>query len=276
MSELNVPGARLYYEARGAGPTLVLVPGAKGDADTYRDLAGELASRYRVVTYDRRGFSRSTLDGPQDHDHRLAGDTDDLRALIAHLTDQPATVFGNSSGAIVALDLLTHHPRLVGTVVAHEPPTVNLLPDAATWLELFDTVYTTYRAEGIPAAMRMFATRAFSDTDRRAMHRQTMQHSNDRYREANTTYWMEHELRQYPRIDLDIDALAARTGQLLLAAGRESRGYPTHRVTEALAGRLGLDVLELPGGHIGCVAEPTRFAVALTDALAGATTAVID
>jgi hypothetical protein len=40
MGVLTVPGARLYYEVRGAGPTLVLVPGAKGDADTYRTWPG--------------------------------------------------------------------------------------------------------------------------------------------------------------------------------------------------------------------------------------------
>jgi pimeloyl-ACP methyl ester carboxylesterase len=269
MSVLETPGARLYYELRGAGPTVVLVPGAKGEADTYQPLAQELSRQYRVVTYDRRGFSRSTLDGPQD-DHRLAADTDDLRSLIAHVADQPATVFGNSSGAIVALELLTLHPELVRTAVAHEPPTVKLLPDAAAWLDLFDSVYETYRASGIPTAMRTFATGAFSDADRRAMHRQTMQHTNDRYRDANTTYWMEHELRQYPRVDLDLDALATRTDQLVLAAGRESRGYPTHRTSEALANKLGMDLVELPGGHIGCVSQPTEFAHELLDALADA------
>jgi hypothetical protein len=116
--------------------------------------------------------------------------------------------------------------------------------------------------------MRMFTTGAFSDADRRAMHHQTMQHTNDRYREANTTHWMEHELRQYPRADLDIDALATRTDKLIVAAGRESRGHLTHRVSEALAARLGTDVLELPGGHVGCITQPTEFAAELLHALA--------
>ena len=279
MSILEVAGARLYYEVRGTGPTLVLVPGAKGTADTYQPLARELSSRFRVVTYDRRGFSRSTLHGPPDDDLRLAADTDDLRSLITHLAGDPAGVFGNSSGAIVALRLLTEHPELVGTVVAHEPPTVNLLPDAATWLELFDDVYATYRRTGIPAAMRTFATGTFSDTDRRAMHRQTMRHADDEHREANTVFWLEHELRTYPRTDLDLDALAARAGQLpapragtsgaaaAVAAGGESRGYPTYRTSQVLADRLGLGLVELPGGHIACVTEPAAFADALAATL---------
>jgi len=58
--------------------------------------------------------------------------------LIEHLTDKPATLFGNSSGAIVALEVFIHAPERVQTVVAHEPPVVNLLPDAAKWLAFFD------------------------------------------------------------------------------------------------------------------------------------------
>ena len=267
MSVLEVPGTRLYYELRGSGPLLVVVPGAKGEAGTYQDLAEALSGRYRVVTYDRRGFSRSQPDSSQDDDQRLACDTDDLRSLIMQLTDRPATVFGNSSGAIVALELLSHYPELVRTVVAHEPPAVNLLPDAAAWRDFFDGVYATYRSSGIPAAMRQFAT-AFSDADRRALHRQAMRPDNSPYREANASYWMEHELRQYPRVDLDLAALAAHADRLILASGRESRGDLTHHTSQALAAKLGLDLLELPGGHFGCVTQPAEFANELMAALA--------
>lgn len=268
MTVLPTAGAELHYELRGHGAPLVLVPGAKGDAETYQDLARELSAEYSVLTYDRRGFSRSTLDGPQDYDHRLATDADDLRALIVHLGDQPATVFGNSSGAIVALRLLTDHPDLVRTVVAHEPPTINLLPDAATWAAFFDSVYDTYRASGVPTAMRTFTTTVFSDADRRAMHRQMMRHTHDQYREANATYWMEHELRQYPRADLDLDTLATHPGKLVLAAGRESRGHLTYRTTETLAHQLETELVELPGGHIGCVTRAAEFAPELLATLA--------
>ena len=128
MSTLKVPGAQLFYEVSGSGPLLILIPGAAGVGEVFRPLAHHLISQYQVVTYDRRGFSRSLLDGPQDYDHRLATDADDVQRLIEHLTDQPAIVFGNSLGAIVALEVLTHSPEWVQTIVAHEPPVVFLLP----------------------------------------------------------------------------------------------------------------------------------------------------
>ncbi len=92
MSILRVPGARLYYETQGNGPLILMVPGANGAADVFKSVAEHLAARYTVVTYDRRGFSRSQLDGPQDYDLRLETDADDIRRLIEHLSDEPATV----------------------------------------------------------------------------------------------------------------------------------------------------------------------------------------
>ena len=107
MSLLEVPGARLYYETRGSGPLLLMVPGASGEAGIFKKVTEPLAASYTVLTYDRRGFSRSQLDGPQDYDRRL----------IEQLSGEPATVFGASSGGIVALEVLTRHPWVVGTLV---------------------------------------------------------------------------------------------------------------------------------------------------------------
>ncbi|MEU0486292.1 hypothetical protein ABZ260_44925, partial [Streptosporangium sp. NPDC006013] len=61
---LKVPGATLHYEVRGTGPVLLLICGGVYDAAGYAALAGQLADRYTVVSYDRRGNSRSPLDGP--------------------------------------------------------------------------------------------------------------------------------------------------------------------------------------------------------------------
>ena len=61
---LEVPGAKLHYEVRGGGPVLLLVCGGIYDAQGYAELADPLADRYTVVSYDRRGNSRSPLTGP--------------------------------------------------------------------------------------------------------------------------------------------------------------------------------------------------------------------
>jgi hypothetical protein len=55
IETLNLPGANLYYEIRGSGPVLLLMPGGPADATAFRSIAGQLAPHYTVVTYDPRG-----------------------------------------------------------------------------------------------------------------------------------------------------------------------------------------------------------------------------
>ena len=129
MGFLDVAGARLYFETHGSGPLMVMVPGATGTADSFNRVKDHLAAHYTVVSYDRRGFSRSRLYEPQDDDRRVETDADDVRRLIEHVSDEPATVFGASSGGVVVLDVLTHHPSVVRTPVPFEPPAVKQLAD---------------------------------------------------------------------------------------------------------------------------------------------------
>jgi len=268
MSFLEVPGARLYYGTRGSGPLMLLVPGAGGSIPAGGAFPTEMAAHYTVITYDRRGFSRSHLDGPQDYDRRLETDADDVRRLIEHMSDEPATIFGSSSGGIVALAVLTLHPSVVRTLVPHKPPAVKLLPDGQTWLDAFLRVYDLYRQSGTQPALKTFREQAFAESDWQAMdHARTTQNSDDPIL-VNTTYWFKRELRQYPAVDLDLDALKAHANRIVLVAGRESRGYPCYEVTAELGKTLGRDVTELPGGHIGFVTHPAEFADEFLSALA--------
>lgn len=262
MSVLKVPGARLYYETRGSGPLLLMVPGANGDADGFKAVAEHLAAHCTVVTYDRRGFSRSQLDGPQDDDHRLETDADDVRRLIEHVSDAPATLYGSSSGGIVALAVLTRHPTVVDTLVPFEPPAMRVLPDGQKWLDFFFGIYDRYRDFGIEPALKEFREQLFAESDRQAMARAREAKSGE-YARANATYWFEQELRQYPAVALDLDALKAHADRIVPVAGRESRRYPCYEVSRELGKQLGRDVIDLPGGHVGHVTQPAEFATSL-------------
>src|SRR5437899_2858228 len=152
---LAVPGASLYYEVRGSGPALLIIPSGNGDAAPFLPLAETLSDEYTVITYDRRGFSRSPLNRPVGDD-RLSDDAHDIGALLDLLADGPAAVFGSSSGAIVALATLERHPDQVRTVIAHEPPLASVLPDAEHWLGFYADLYQTYRTSGVDAARKAF------------------------------------------------------------------------------------------------------------------------
>src|SRR5262249_35143610 len=161
MSTIDVPGARLTYETAGRGPVLVMVPGAAGSAELFKRVGEDLAARHTVVTYDRRGFSRSRVVGLQDYAHRLQTDVDDVRRLIEHVSDEPAIIFGSSSGGVVALDVLAHRPSVVRTLVPFEPAAVRILPDGQRWLDFFSPLYGLYRRSGTESALQKFRERAF-------------------------------------------------------------------------------------------------------------------
>src|SRR5229473_420754 len=101
---LKVPGADLYYEVRGAGPVLVMMPGGPADAWVFRDIAGILASNYTVVTYDPRGLSHSKLESPLDKELIVQVFADDVHRLLAALAGkEKGFVFASSGGATISL-----------------------------------------------------------------------------------------------------------------------------------------------------------------------------
>ena len=83
--------------------------------------------------------------------------------------------------------------------------------------------------------------------------------------EDNMTFWMEHEFRQYPAYHPDLDALAAVAEKIVPDGGRDSRekGNMPFLPVVTLAGRLGRDIAEFPGGHVGYAEHPGDFATQL-------------
>jgi pimeloyl-ACP methyl ester carboxylesterase len=231
----------------------------------FSGVADRLAGHFSVVTYARRGFVGSPVDGPVDDANRIATDVEDAVALIARHGGGPARVFGTSSGAIVALDLVARHPELVSTVVVHEPPILELLDDPNAWAERLADVFATYETAGLWPAMAQFGhlvglgrptappPRADSAAEIAAIRARA---------EDNMTFWMEHEFRQYPAYHPDLGALAAVAEKIVPAGGRDSRenGSMPFLPVIALARRLGRDIAEFPGGHVGYGEHPGDFA----------------
>lgn len=123
----TVNGAELYYELRGSGPSVLFISGATGDAGHFERVAGFLADEFTVVTYDRRGNSRSPRPAGWDTTS-TEEQADDAAGLIEALGLAPAAVFGTSGGAIIGLNLVIRHPEVVRGAILHEPPMMSALP----------------------------------------------------------------------------------------------------------------------------------------------------
>lgn len=263
---LKVPGATLYYEVTGAGPTLLIIPGGPQDAGVFAPLAAALAGHFRVISYDPRGNSRSSFDGGAtalDVDQQA----DDAAALIAHIGG-PAYVFGTSGGAQIGLNLAARHPHLVAALVAHEPPSMMLMDDPEPMLAADRALYDTYKTQGVDAAMAQFFAQAgldggaapagdmpdFDPANMPPAAAETFLRVS-----GNFEYWLAHGMLPLATYKPDIAALKAAP-RIIVAIGEQSTGQPIHEMSMALANALGVAPVSVPGDHMGFETQPVQFA----------------
>jgi pimeloyl-ACP methyl ester carboxylesterase len=265
---IDVPGARLHYEVRGAGPLLFVI-GSPMAAAEFAPLAHAMAHDHTVVTYDPRGFAGSPVDdpdGPSNPDLRA----DDVIAILDELGAESADVFGSSGGAVTGLALVTRHPGRIGTLVAHEPPLLELLPDAEQQRAATQDITDTFLREGLQAAWMKFMVNAgfdlaaFGDGPPEPQGEPV----NPEQALAEGTRFFVHDLAPTTQYLPDFDALRASPSRIVIGLGAESGHLLTKRTSVATAERLGVTTTEFPGDHGGFLGAPGEFADRLRQVLA--------
>jgi pimeloyl-ACP methyl ester carboxylesterase len=271
-SLLKVPGAQIYYEVEGTGPVLLMIPGGPTGAGIFAALGAVLADRYTVVRYDPRGNSRSVVNGPAE-DQNMDVHGDDAAELLASFGDQPAFVLGSSGGAQIGLNLTARYPQRVKTLVAHEPPCIQLLPDFAELRAGNAVVKQIHREQGAGAAMQKFMAGAGLNGDaepkRTGPPPAAMLEAFGRI-QGNLDYFFVHGITPISEYLPDIDALRAGTSEVFIGVGVTSAEQLAGRSAIALADRLATVPIMFPGGHGGYNDDPAGFALKLHEALQGA------
>ena len=84
-------------------------------------------------------------------------------AILDDLGAESADLFGSSGGAVTGLALVARHPGRVRTLVAHEPPLLELLPDAAQQRANTEAIIDTFHRDGFQAAWMHFMRNAGFD-----------------------------------------------------------------------------------------------------------------
>jgi pimeloyl-ACP methyl ester carboxylesterase len=265
---LKVPGASLYYEVRGSGRVLLMMPGGPADATAFRKIAGRLAPHYTVVTYDPRGLSRSTLDGPLDEERIVEVFADDVHRLLAAVSTEKADVFASSGGAVIALELAARHPEQLHTVVSHEPPSPTLLPDPARVRAVMEEISTTYGTSGIGPAVQIFSELTRSGPPPAPEGQPTPEMLEDMARmQGNMDLFFGPYVLAIARYEPDFATLKAASCRIVAGVGNESRGELAHDGGLGLATRLGTEAVVFPGAHGGFDSHAAEFATKLHEVL---------
>jgi pimeloyl-ACP methyl ester carboxylesterase len=134
VTDREASSIRLYYEERGAGDPILCIHGSLSSAMMWAEAAEELAELGRVITYDRRGCTRSQRPEPY-LTTTVAEHADDAAALLQALAATPAIVIGRSYGGEVGTDLALRYPERVRALILLEGATAYLLPMAREWIE---------------------------------------------------------------------------------------------------------------------------------------------
>lgn len=253
--KVSVSGTTLYYEVRGHGPSVLCITGGAQDAGEFELLAEELADEFTVITYDRRGFSRSTplvgwtVTSVQEH-------ADDAAELLEALVKAPAVVFGTSSGAVILLDLIARHPQVLRGALVHEPPIIGVLPNAAEVGAQLQALIQQGLARGGPrAALELFMRTNAGDAAYESIPPDVLERVLD-----NAETFLQLEMPSFVKYLPDAETIATSRVPIVALASAEDRGSFLYETTRWLADRIGTEVVELPGGHAGFINHPAEAA----------------
>jgi pimeloyl-ACP methyl ester carboxylesterase len=265
MGLIKARGNSFYYEEKGEGPPILLIPPAGATASTWGTVVGDLAGAGRVIAYDRRGYRRSGGEVVRSAaEHAL-----DAAAVLEALRAGPAVAVGTSAGATIALEVAVRRPDLVHAVVVHETPWRALRhPDASGLANLVTMQWLAWRGR-YPEAAETLLRWVYSYRDGGsawdAFPEQWRQTARENARSVVAD--LRATMGGYPRPQ----DLAKITSPVVCTYGSRSRSY-MRSITRGLARAIpAARVREIDGAaHAVPFDAPGRFAQVIVEAIRSA------
>jgi pimeloyl-ACP methyl ester carboxylesterase len=252
-------GAELHVESRGSGPPLLLVASGTGSAAAWAPLATELATRFKVITYDRRGHFASSAPTPLPVPvHRHA---DDAHQVLKQVAGGRGLVFGSSAGGVISIELLVRHPAAVAGLVVHEPPVLRLAPTAQHSMRIAQSCLEAAASEDYELALHRLI--GLIEPPGHDLPRPRL--APDDVHEWGVLFHRDWGpiFRYLPTFE----RLRRTTTPVTVTNGEQSQGSPVWTATLALAERLSCTYATVPGGHLAPATMPAAVAAALRQML---------
>ncbi len=256
----ELDGVHLHAVHHGSAKRakLVLLHGAGANAHWWDQLASRLAERFHVVALDFRGHGDS--DFPEQL--RAGAFSDDLDALLRHLSAPGAILVGHSLGAHVALEHAARSARTPGLILIDLTRGASRIRKRATRLAL--TLRRSYPTR--EEAIRRFRFLPQADRADEETRRHIAAHSV--LREADGRYGFKFDARWFgvpPRSQTELEEVRCPT---LLLRGEESALLTHEGALEIVSAIPDARLLEIPSaGHHVHIDQPERVLEAMLDFL---------
>jgi pimeloyl-ACP methyl ester carboxylesterase len=118
---------RIDYEARGAGPTVVLVPGSCSTGAAWRPVMAAWGNRFRCVTTSLLGYG-GTAERRSARDPSIWHEVDIVESVIRK-AGGPVHLVGHSFGGLVAIAVALRNRVPLANLAVIEAPAAELLRD---------------------------------------------------------------------------------------------------------------------------------------------------
>lgn len=148
MPIFHQPHGELYYETHGdCAPPLIFIHGLTLDHRMWQEQVAAFAPRYRVITYDCRGFGKSSIPTEQDYNH-----ADDLAALMDFLHIERAVIAGLSMGGRILSQMAVRHPTRIAGLIFIDSGLDGFHYSEALNQPTYVAIQNIYNTQGLDAA----------------------------------------------------------------------------------------------------------------------------
>ncbi|WP_288618385.1 alpha/beta fold hydrolase [uncultured Eubacterium sp.] len=279
--EIETAHGRLFCRREGSGPILLLIHGVACDSEFFRETSKLLAETFTVISYDRRGYSRS-IAAEGENDFSVWAHAEDAAEIIwaeqkrkaeggqcpveagwqsdGCSADQSTGVFvaGCSAGGAVAAALATKYPELVRQVFLHEPLMRGSGELAAEQDAFWEKLRKGTEKHRIITCMMHFVN-AMGGMNREKEGQSMEQQSRNL---KNLELFLEKEMDSFSGLKLDDFDISV---PVTVACGSDDRTGMFHCSAHQAAEAKGWKYVTVPGYHNFASDEPEAFAKCLTE-----------
>lgn len=267
MPTVSASGVDLYYEATGEGTPLVWVHEYGGDLRSWEPQVRYFSRRHRVVTYNHRGYSRSTIPRTaREYSQELL--VSDLHRLLTHLALGPVHLGGCSMGANVARDFAIAHAEMTRSLILVGVGAGST--DREEFLKAQEAIAAGLEREGMAILIRDFETQpmraSFKEKDPRGF-AEFLRQAGEHDAQACAHLAREVIAKRKTIFELEAELRALRVPTLIMVGDRDALCVKPSLVMRGWLPHAGLVVFPACG-HTPNIEEPGLFNLHVAEFLA--------